>query len=247
MRPARPLSGRAAPTVAGATPLAEGSVRARGEVCFHTPSPRPSGGRSRSNDPSGKGVERRIRAADPLADRLAGGCSASPRMTGPRPRRDSLFGLPARDCWLGETPAAAGRMGLSGSILPDADRGTAERGVSPIHGQGARIGIGAPPDVAQPKARQRLGRPGPCPAERPFRVRPPPKCAGQLWIGTGSVEIRLGIMAFRSNIDKRRTVAGPIAADPVPDRPKPSSNSVFQPGHDHERAGGRGRGGGVRW
>ena len=34
---------RAAPAVAGATPQAEGLVRARTQVCFHTPAPRPLG------------------------------------------------------------------------------------------------------------------------------------------------------------------------------------------------------------
>ena len=48
---ARPRgAGRAAETVAGATRLAAGSVRARGEVEIHT-SPLPSWGRSRTNNP----------------------------------------------------------------------------------------------------------------------------------------------------------------------------------------------------
>ena len=40
----------AAPAVVGATPQAEGLVRARGQVCFHTPAPAPLG-RSRASNP----------------------------------------------------------------------------------------------------------------------------------------------------------------------------------------------------
>ena len=55
---ARPsVAGLAAPAVAGATPLAKGSVRVRGEVEIHT-SPLPSRGRSRTIDPCGKAVSR---------------------------------------------------------------------------------------------------------------------------------------------------------------------------------------------
>ena len=82
-----PVAGRAAPAVAGATPLAKGSVRRSGE-CVFTTRPPASRGRSRSRNPSGKGFERRFEAAeDPLADRLAVGCSASPTKTGTRPSR----------------------------------------------------------------------------------------------------------------------------------------------------------------
>ena len=66
-------------------------------------------------------------------------------------------------------------MGLSGSIRPDANRGLPRGGVAPSHVQGAQTGVGAPLAVVQPQARQRHGRPGPCPAERRFRVRRPPK------------------------------------------------------------------------
>ena len=161
------------------------------------------------------GVAEIMKAADnPFADwqtversRIAAQGRDAPVTGSPWPSRTGL--LDGRD------PVAAGRMGLSGSILPGADRGMAERGVSPIHVQGARIGIGAPLAVAQPKARQRLGRLGPCPAERRFRVRPPPKCAGQLWIATESVENRPG------------TVAGPIATNPGPEPvPSPATGGV---------------------
>ena len=36
-----PVAGRAAEVVAGATPQSGGLVRARGQVCFHTPAPAP--------------------------------------------------------------------------------------------------------------------------------------------------------------------------------------------------------------
>ena len=163
-------------------------MRVRGRARLRTPGPAPSG-RSQTNDPyAGRRFERRFEAADnPFADRQAVERSRIAAQGRDAPVNGSLW--PSRTGLLdGRDPAASGRMGLSGSILPDADRGMAERGVSPIHVQGARIGIGAPLAVAQPKARQRLGRSWPCPAERRFRVRPPPKCAGQLWIGIGSVE-----------------------------------------------------------
>ena len=69
----RPASAvRAAPAVAGATPQAEGLVRVRTQVCFHTPAPVPWG-RSRSINPyAGRRFERRFEAADhPFADRPA--------------------------------------------------------------------------------------------------------------------------------------------------------------------------------
>ena len=69
----RPASAvRAAPSEAGATPQAEGLVRVRTQVCFHTPAPVPWG-RSRSINPyAGRRFERRFEAADhPFADRPA--------------------------------------------------------------------------------------------------------------------------------------------------------------------------------
>ena len=52
---ARPaVTGRTASAETGATPQAEGLVRARGRARFHTLTP-PPGGRSRSNDPSREG------------------------------------------------------------------------------------------------------------------------------------------------------------------------------------------------
>ena len=72
------------------------------------------------------------------------------------------------------------------AILPDADRGMPRWGVAPSHVQGARIGIGAPLAVAQPQARQRHAESAACPSHARFRVRPPPKCHGHSWIGTGT-------------------------------------------------------------
>ena len=95
-------------------------------------------------------------------------------------------------------------MGMYIAIVPDADRGMPRWGVPPIHVQGARIGIGAPLAVAQPQALQRHAESAACPSQARFCVRPPPKCHGHSWIGIGSVENRLRIMAFRSNIDKLR-------------------------------------------
>ena len=77
-------------------------------------------------------------------------------------------------------------MGMPIAILPDADRGMPRWGVAPSHVQGARIGIGAPLAVAQPQARQRHTESAACPSHARFRVRPPPKCHGHSWIGTGT-------------------------------------------------------------
>ena len=69
-----PVGGDAlgSPTGRGATPQSEGLVRARTQVCFHTPAPVPWG-RSRSINPyAGRRFERRFEAADhPFADRPA--------------------------------------------------------------------------------------------------------------------------------------------------------------------------------
>ena len=52
------------------------------------------------------------------------------------------------------------------AMLPDADRGMPNRGVTPSHGRGARIGIGAPPAVAQLPALQRHAETGACTRKR---------------------------------------------------------------------------------
>ena len=74
------------------------------------------------------------------------------------------------------------------AILPDADRGMPRWGVTPIHVQGARIGIRASLAVVQPKARQRHAESAACPSQARFRVRPPPKCHGHSWIGIGRTD-----------------------------------------------------------
>ena len=67
-----PVPHWAAPTWRGATPQAEGLLRVRTQVCFHTPAPVPRG-RSRSINPyAGRRFERRFEAAGhPFADRPA--------------------------------------------------------------------------------------------------------------------------------------------------------------------------------
>ena len=70
---ARPVVARRADEAdMGATPQSEGLVRARTQVCFHTPAPVPWG-RSRSSNPyAGRRFERRFEAAGhPFADRPA--------------------------------------------------------------------------------------------------------------------------------------------------------------------------------
>ena len=59
---------RAVWTVAGATPRPEGSVRARGQVCLHTPAPGPPGVAPATTIPPGRGFGTASKAADqPLA------------------------------------------------------------------------------------------------------------------------------------------------------------------------------------
>ena len=114
----------------------------------------PSGSLPHHQSLAGRPVQRRFEAADhSFADRLAVGLLGvaarggdAPVTCSPRPSRTGSLA--------GRDPAAAERMGLSGPILPGADRGMAERGVPPIHIQGARIGIGAPLAAAEPEAGQ---------------------------------------------------------------------------------------------
>ncbi len=141
---------------AGSDPSVRGPATGSGPGGSAHPGPVPSG-RSQTSDPlAGRRFERRFEAADnPFADRqtversrIAAQGRDAPVTGSPWPSRTGL--LDGRD------PAATGRMGLSGSILSDAKRGMAERGVSPIHVKGTRIGIGAPPTVAQLPTRQRF-------------------------------------------------------------------------------------------
>ena len=85
-----------------------------------------------------------------------------------------------------ERPRSRGEDGVYIAILPDADRGMPRWGVAPSHVQGARIGIGAPLDVAQPKARQRHMEPEACTSQARFPVRRPAKHHVHSWIGIGT-------------------------------------------------------------
>ena len=136
----------------------------------HPPREVATGQQSRAGRPNGEPERARSRSWPAMSDSPAAkwsgnGSSSSKRRS--TPFREGLLA--------GSDPAAAGRMGLSGSILPGANRGLAEMGVTPSHVQGARTGVGAPLAVVQTQAHQRHGRPGPCPAERRFRVRRPSK------------------------------------------------------------------------
>ena len=146
-------------------------------VLAHPPPPSPSG-RSRTSNPSRKGIARRFEAAEePLADCLAVGLFGlaaqdrdAPRHGSPWPSHGSPW--PSRMGLLdGSDPAAPGKMGLSGPILPGADRRMPRWGVAPSHVRGARVGIDAPSNVAQRQQHQRLIRSKSCPVERRFRVR----------------------------------------------------------------------------
>ena len=99
------------------------------------------------------------------------------RRTAPPPPRIGARHPSGTDCWLGATPQRR-EDGAVRPIPPGANRGMPRWGVAPSHAQGARIGTGAPLAVAQPLARQRHRRPGPCPAERPFPVRRPQERTG---------------------------------------------------------------------
>jgi len=74
-----------------------------------------------------------------------------------------------------ERPRTGGGDGAVRLNPPRCQSRLAEMGVAPSRVQGARIGIGATLAEAQPQSAQQLARPGLCPAERRFRVRPPPK------------------------------------------------------------------------
>ena len=97
-------------------------VRARGPRAFSHARPHPLL-RSLPLESSlaGRHRQRRFEAAeDPFADRLADEPFGIAEQDPDEPSRGRR-GLPARDCWNGRDPAAEGRMGLSGSIFPDAD------------------------------------------------------------------------------------------------------------------------------
>ena len=140
----------------GATRQSEGLLRVRDRVALHIPAPYPRVA-PRPAIPwreGGSSAASRRRTTRSSTGRPSS-APASPRKFWDAPVTGSPW--PSRTGLLdGRDPAATGRMGLSGSILSDAKRGLAERGVSPIHVKGTRIGIGAPPTVAQLPTRQRF-------------------------------------------------------------------------------------------
>ncbi len=158
-----PVAGRAASAVAGATPLAEGSVRHSGE-CVFTPSPPCLGVAPASSIRPGRvsiAATRQRRTSWPV------GMADIVDHDWDRPGR--LVVWPSRKGLLsGSDPAAAGGMGLSGSIPPGANRSWPRWGVAPIHVQRARIGIRDSLAVPQPQAGQRLGLPGSLPGRTPI-------------------------------------------------------------------------------
>ena len=88
-----PVPHWAARTWRGATPQAEGLVRARTQVCFHTPAPVPWG-RSRSISPSREGHRAPVAAVpcgdQPSAHRQGGSGGGAPARPLPRQRRGEL-------------------------------------------------------------------------------------------------------------------------------------------------------------
>ena len=132
-----PVGGDAlgAPTGPGATPQAEGLVRARGQVCVHTLAPRP-GGRSRSNYPSREGHRAPLRV----------------RRTNQPARRPVLESRrlgSSRSCSLGVAPTRA-------LLVPDVLGGHREGGIDsarPLLGQ-----LGEPPPFARALPLARRGR-----------------------------------------------------------------------------------------
>ncbi len=188
----------------GATCQSEGLLRVRGRARMRTPGPEPSG-RSQTSNPSRKGVARAAsrRRSTRWPTGWPSGCSGIAEevfLTSPSRLAVSFpRGTAGR-----EGSRGGGEGGVYIAILPDADRGMPRWGVPPSHGQGTRIGIGAPLAVAQPQARQRHMESEACPSQARFRCPATPNRHVQSRIGIGSVEDRLRIMAFRSNIDKLR-------------------------------------------
>ena len=70
-------------------------------------------------------------------------------------------GLPARDCWSGSDPEAAGG-GVRIPTRRDARTGHRNRRVAPVHGPKARIGTGGSATVAQRQDGQRHAAPAGC-------------------------------------------------------------------------------------
>ena len=100
----------AARTWRGATPQAEGLVRARGPACFHTLPP-PSRGRSRSISPSREGHRAPVAAVpcgdQPSAHRQGGSGGGAPARPLPRQRRVELGVRRGAQADRGAAPATA--------------------------------------------------------------------------------------------------------------------------------------------
>ena len=113
-----PVAGRAAPGVAGATPLSEGLVRHSAECVFTPSAPAFQGSLPNQLSLAGRRCERRFEAAeDPLADRLAGGLSGIADQDRAAPDRPAVW--PSRTGSLaGRDPAAEGRMGCPSPSSP---------------------------------------------------------------------------------------------------------------------------------
>ncbi len=149
--------GECRPSIVGTPRLHEGNARSGGGA---RRSPIPSWhdkmGSRRSRDGELNGL------ADPCVRKSPGW---RPRQWSPgHPRAPSAVArrLPART----DGPGATRREGLDSmhiQTLPDARTGHRKWGVAPSHVQGARIGIGAPLVVAQPKGHQRLAASVACP------------------------------------------------------------------------------------
>ena len=153
---ARPdVARRADEAEKGATPQSEGLVRARTQVCFHTPAPVPWG-RSRSINPyAGRRFERRFEAADhPFAGRPA---VWQPGIT------EQGRGTPDGS---GHSPSRQVRD-------------------APVHGRKFRIGVAAPAAVVQPQRGQRHAEPLARTWKRRFRVHSPPMSDGHSRISVG--------------------------------------------------------------
>ena len=184
----RPASAvRAAPSEAVATPQAEGLLRVRTQVCFHTPAPVPWG-RSRSINPyAGRRFERRFEAADhPFSDRPAvwqPGITEQGRGTpdgsGHSPSRQVRDAPVPGDRW----PSRTGLLDRSDlpteggwactSNPPRCRTRHRKRGVAPRHGRTLRNGIAAPAAVVQPQCSQRHAEPLARTWKRRFRAHAP--------------------------------------------------------------------------
>ena len=116
-----------------ATPLAEGSVRVRGQVCLRTPAPDPFGSLPHQQSLRGKAVRVPLRGGGAPVRRPAGRRAVRHRRAGPgRVRHGSTLAFPHGTAGSGAT-SGEGVRDVHIPTLRDARTGHRNREVAPIH------------------------------------------------------------------------------------------------------------------